>query len=165
MAATLQLALAGTSSSSPATTQAVNEPVAWGEPKDGIQVGVTLDNTPIRRGDPVDIRVWVRNVSDKRITLPDTSPQQNHRYHATSNGEEVPQTALGKRLYVDYIRFTSRDLRPGGTEVARVRVSLFLDFSLGREFRLVVGRFLFRPEGERGLDVACSPAVVLEVVD
>lgn len=50
--------------------EAIPLPTDWGEPSGGLQLGIRTTKPSYRVGDPIDIEVCIKNVSDRAIAIP-----------------------------------------------------------------------------------------------
>jgi len=66
-----------------AVRKAIPLPTEWGRPSDGLQLGIRTMKPSYRLGEPIDIEICIRNVSDRSVTVPQHRLAANDCYPFT----------------------------------------------------------------------------------
>jgi hypothetical protein len=71
----------------------------YGPPSQGFRLCVELDKRQVKIGEPVLLRVAIKNITKQELMLGEATPEVENRATVTNrNGETVKPTAKGKRL-------------------------------------------------------------------
>lgn len=75
-----------------------NSEIHWGAVENGLQLGISSDDTPAQGGAPVRVHVAVRNTLDQSVPVPSLFWGQLQVHMLDNNGTPVSLTELGKTI-------------------------------------------------------------------
>lgn len=121
-----------------AAVSEAQQPRVWGAPAGGLATALTSSGARLAVGDPVPVRLWVKNVSQQVLEVEHCGFWPNHYLRVTdAAGREVPTTKQGAAVRREFKKPSLRKdvpvtVEPGGIDAAYESYDLRDFFELPR---------------------------------
>jgi uncharacterized membrane protein len=135
-----------------------------GEETEGFRLSACVENKQFKAGEPVALKLTIRNVTDQTLYLIETFPEREYKIVVKNEaGESVPLTAAGVRLANgDDSRVIGVKLEPKEARQDSIEVTKFYEMATPGTYSITASRTVKNRRG-RGWSEAVSNIVKVTI--
>lgn len=139
----------------------------WGVESEGFMMSARSEKEEVGACEPVVVAVRIKNVSDRILSFPESSPESDYGIEVKDDrGEQMPLTRYGKNVLrsgEEHRRVVTK-LDPGAEHQQKLLVNRIYDMSTSGTYFVQISRDVFKRDG-KGVAKVKSNVLKIKVKD